>query len=151
MQSQPGSAAGRGPAAAGGADEGGAGLPEELAAITNNPQFAQLRQMVQENPALLQPMIQQLMASNPQLGQMLAQNPEILMQLLGGEGLDGLGDDDDWEGGDDPMAAFGEGGHNSTISVTPEENEAIQRVRPPLPSSRRAFGCPPLSPPLPAG
>ena len=135
MQSQPGLNAGRGAAGAGaGAAEGGAGgaLPEELAAITNNPQFAQLRQMVQENPALLQPMIQQLMANNPQLGQMLAQNPEILMQLLGGEGLDGMGDDDDWEGGDDPMAAFGEGGHNSTISVTPEENEAIQRVRPSL-------------------
>lgn len=133
MQSQPGSAA----ASGGAADAGAGALPEELAAITNNPQFAQLRQMVQENPALLQPMIQQLMASNPQLGQLLAQNPEILMQLLGGEGMGD--DDDDWEGGDDPMAAFGEGGHNSTISVTPEENEAIQRVR-----SQRFITCNPF-------
>lgn len=126
-------------------------MPAELAALVNNPQFAQLRQMVQENPALIQPMIQSLAASNPGLAQMLAANPDIMYQLLGGEGADGMGDDgdDEWEGGDDPMAAFAQGGHQS-ISVTAEENEAIQRVRPlllrlSLAPARPSLGARPLT------
>lgn len=140
MQSQPGTGAGGRSALSSGEGAGdAAGMPADLAAIANNPQFAQLRQMVQENPALIQPMIQQLAASNPGLAQALADNPEILYQLLGGEGMEGLEEGDEWEGGDDPMAAFGEGGaHNTTIAVTAEENEAIQRVRPCLSSPRPA-------------
>jgi UV excision repair protein RAD23 len=40
---------------------------EALAFLRNQPQFAQMRQLLQQNPALLAPLLQQLAASNPQL------------------------------------------------------------------------------------
>ena len=57
------------------ADLGGAGgtattpqsSEEALAFLRNQPQFAQMRQLLQQNPALLAPLLQQLAASNPQL------------------------------------------------------------------------------------
>lgn len=64
-----------------------------------------------QNPAMVQPVLQQLAASNPGIAQALAQNPEALMQLLG---LDG-------------EEAGGAGGQH-VVEVTAEENEAIQRV-----------------------
>lgn len=83
----------------------------------NNPQVQQLRELIAQNPALAQPLIQQLAASNPQLAQLFANNPDALMQLLGGEGGD-FGDD---EGGIPPGA--------NVIHITEEEQAAIQRVR----------------------
>lgn len=38
-----------------------------MAAIAQQPIFSQLRSLVQQNPALLQPFLQQLGASNPEL------------------------------------------------------------------------------------
>lgn len=58
-------------AAASGAAGAGAGArtggSSEMAAIAAQPIFGQLRQLVQQNPALLQPFLQQLGASNPEL------------------------------------------------------------------------------------
>lgn len=70
----------------------------------------QLRQQVAENPESLQPLIQQLVAGNPELGQLLASNPEMLANILGG-------------GGGDPEAPG-----VSVVNVTPEEQAAIERV-----------------------
>lgn len=89
--------------------------------------------MVQQNPALIQPLIQQLAQSNPALAQQLAENPQALYALLGGLGGDG-GDDEEWEGADELMGQFegegddGEGGHQNIVSVTEEERGAIERV-----------------------
>lgn len=46
--------------------------------------------MVQENPALIQPLLQQIATQNPQLAQLINQNPQALYELLGaaGEGED---------------------------------------------------------------
>lgn len=84
----------------------------DLSALQSNPQLEQLRQLVQQDPNMIQPLIQQIAASNPQLAQALASNPEALLQLLGGD-LEGE------EGGDLPP---------NVIEVTPEENAAIDRV-----------------------
>ncbi len=86
-----------------------------MAALQSSPQLQQLREVLQQNPALIQPIIQQLAASNPQLGQLIQQNPEALLQLLGGGG--GEGDDD----GPAPP-----GSH--VVHVTEEERAAIERV-----------------------
>lgn len=102
-----GAALGGGQAGAGGA--GGAAANLEF--LRSNPQFQQLRQVVQQQPAMLEPILQQVAAGNPQLAQMITQHPEQFMQLLA-------------EDGDDDMAAPPGG----SIAVTEEERDAIERV-----------------------
>ncbi|KAJ7287611.1 hypothetical protein C8J57DRAFT_1284415 [Mycena rebaudengoi] len=103
----------------GGAAMGGAppGAQLDLAALQNNPQIQQLRQMMAQNPALIQPLIQQLGAQNPALMQMMEQNPAAVMQLFGVDG----GDFDEGEDGPVPPGAH-------VVSVTEEERAAIQRL-----------------------
>jgi UV excision repair protein RAD23 len=98
-------------AALGGAQGGGQG-GGNLEFLRNNPQFQQLRQVVQQQPAMLEPILQQVAAGNPQLAQIITQNPEQFMQLLA-------------EDGDDDVA-LPPGAQQ--ISVTEEEREAIERV-----------------------
>jgi UV excision repair protein RAD23 len=91
-----------------------------MEAFRNNPQMAQLRQLVHENPEIIQPLIQQIVANNPVAAQALNQNPELLFQLLG-EGLEG----EDFGG----EAGEGAGGlPPGAIAITPEDDAAIQRV-----------------------
>ena len=77
--------------------------------LRNNPQFQQLRRLVQESPQMLEPILQQVGQGNPQLAALISQNPEAFLQLLS-EGADG-----------DAPQSIG-------ISVTPEEAQAIDRV-----------------------
>lgn len=101
-------------AALGGGQGGGqgGGNTANLDFLRNNPQFQQLRQVVQQQPAMLEPILQQVAAGNPQLAQIITQNPEQFMQLLA-------------EDGDDDVA-LPPGAQQ--ISVTEEEREAIERV-----------------------
>jgi UV excision repair protein RAD23 len=87
-----------------------------LDALRNNPQFQQLRQLVQTNPQFLEPIIQNIAQGNPQFAAVINQNPEAFLQLL----AEGAGDEGG-EGGALPAGA---------IQVTPEEAEAIGRVFP---------------------
>ncbi|KAJ9630782.1 UV excision repair protein rad23 [Taxawa tesnikishii (nom. ined.)] len=66
----------------------GAGAAQNLDFLRNNPQFQQLRQVVQQQPQMLEPILQQVAAGNPQLAQMITQNPEQFMQLLADDGDD---------------------------------------------------------------
>ncbi len=84
--------------------------------------MAALRQRVLENPALLQPAIQHLVENNPQLATILTQNPELLLQLLGAAGAGG-----DMEFDDEEEGGLGAGGVQ-TLSLTPEELQAVERV-----------------------
>jgi len=52
--------------------EAGAGDIENLAFLRDQPQFQQIRDMVQSNPELLQPLLFQLGQSNPQMLQVQA-------------------------------------------------------------------------------
>lgn len=90
----------------------------DVAAIQNQPQIQHLRQLMQQNPALIQPIIQELATQNPQLTQLFAQNPAALAQIFGvpPEQLDLL------EGLADELP-------QQVIEITPEERAAIQRVR----------------------
>ncbi|KIJ18739.1 hypothetical protein PAXINDRAFT_167292 [Paxillus involutus ATCC 200175] len=106
QQQQGGGALGGGAAA--GAGPGGL----DLAALRNNPQIVQLRELVLQNPALLPPLIQQLATSNPQLAQLLASEPERLGQLLG--------EDDESMGGG--------GGESVIVNITEDERAAIERL-----------------------
>lgn len=62
---------------------------------------------------MLEPILQQLGASNPQLAQLIAQNPEQFLSLLGEDADD-----------DAPLPPGAQ-----AIAVTEEERDAIERVR----------------------
>ena len=69
-----------------------------------------------QNPTMIQPLLQQVAASNPALAQAFAQNPDALHQLLG-----------------EIPGVQGEDGENlppgtHIVNVTEEERAAIQRV-----------------------
>ena len=98
-------------AAAAGAGAGGRDLGN-LDFLRNNAQFQQLRQVVQQQPQMLEPILQQLGAGNPQLAQLIAQNPDQFLSLLGEDGDD-----------DAPLPPGAQ-----AISVTEEERDAIERV-----------------------
>lgn len=95
-----------------GAGGQGAGNNANLEFLRDNPQFQQLRQVVQQQPQMLEPILQQVAAGNPQLAQIITQNPEQFMQLLAEDG--------------DGDVALPPGAQQ--ISVTEEEREAIERV-----------------------
>ncbi|KAF8161041.1 hypothetical protein B0H34DRAFT_699163 [Crassisporium funariophilum] len=94
----------------------GTGGQLNLEALRGNPQIQQLREQMAQNPAMIQPLIQQLASQNPAIAQMIAQNPEALFQLLGVEF-----EDDGGEGEHIPPGAH-------VVSVTEEERAAIQRL-----------------------
>ncbi|GAA5979732.1 hypothetical protein JCM11641_004069 [Rhodosporidiobolus odoratus] len=119
-------------AGAGAAASTGAG---ELEGLRNAPVFQQLRGLVQQNPALLQPFLQQLAASNPELLTLIERNQEDFIRFLteGAEGevdmadlLDQLGGA---EGEDVEMGGGGLGPNGEQfIQVTEEERAAIDRL-----------------------
>lgn len=94
---------------------GGGGGHGDLAGLANQPQFQQLRSLVQSNPALLEPLLQQIGQANPQLLELINQNQEAFMRMLeeGGE-MD--------EGGE--AAPPG----SQYVHVTQEERDAIERL-----------------------
>lgn len=98
--------------AQGGGAAGAAANVGNLDFLRNNPQFQQLRQVVQQQPQMLEPILQQVAAGNPQLAQLITQNPEAFMNILSEDG------------DDDVQLPPGV----QQISVTEEEREAIERV-----------------------
>ncbi|KAI1328408.1 XPC-binding domain-containing protein [Xylariaceae sp. FL0255] len=92
----------------------GAGIRDlgNLDFLRNNAQFQQLRQVVQQQPQMLEPILQQLGAGNPQLAQLISQHPEQFLQLLGEDGDD-----------DAPLPPGAQ-----AISVTEAERDAIERL-----------------------
>ncbi|XP_030551289.1 ubiquitin receptor RAD23b-like isoform X2 [Rhodamnia argentea] len=96
---------------------GGGGLGT-LDFLRNNQQFQALRSMVQANPQILQPMLQELGKQNPQLLRLIQEHHAEFLQLIN-EPLDGSeGDIFDQPEQDMPHA----------INVTPAEQEAIERL-----------------------
>ncbi|KAK8850442.1 UV excision repair protein Rad23 [Kwoniella newhampshirensis] len=105
------------PAGLGGGPGAAAGAARGLGGLEGAPQLQQLRELVQQNPALIQPLLQQIAASNPQLAQIITQNPQALYDLLGA-GPAGEGDDEDDYGGQQVMQ----------VNLTQEEAAAVERL-----------------------
>ncbi|XP_056263947.1 RAD23 homolog A, nucleotide excision repair protein a [Pseudoliparis swirei] len=96
-----------------------------LAFLRTQPQFLHMRQAIQQNPTLLPALLQQLGRENPQLLQQISQHQELFIQMLN----EPVG-----EGGEAPevgeLAAAGEeGAPVNYIQVTPQEKEAIERLK----------------------
>lgn len=92
---------------------------ETLAFLRNQPQFQHMRTLLQQNPALLPELLQQIGRSNPTLLQMISQNQEQFIAMLNETGGESGG------GGGGPRGSPGEG----VIHVTQEEKEAIDRLK----------------------
>jgi UV excision repair protein RAD23 len=89
--------------------------------LRNHPQFNLLRQMVQSNPQLLQPVLQQLGEQNPQILQLINSHQQEFIQLIN-EPVEGGA-----QGGMPGMPQGAPGGPQY-IQVTPEEKGAIDRL-----------------------
>jgi len=117
------------------ASEGG----DPLGFLRTQPQFAQMRTLVQQNPSLLPAVLQQLGATNPQLLQLINQHQQRFIEMLN-EPTDSSAPSANappGAGGMMPPAALGGGGGgggggaggNGYIQVTPEEKLAIERLK----------------------
>ncbi|KAL7332929.1 UV excision repair protein rad23 [Mucor circinelloides] len=89
-----------------------AGGNTDFSSLRNTPHFQQIRQLVQSNPALLQPLLQQLGQSNPELLRTINADPNGFLQAL----LEGAEDEEGAPPG------------SSMIQVTQEEKAAIDRL-----------------------
>lgn len=115
------------PSAQMGADLGGMGQQAEavLRNIVNHPSFAQVKQVIRNDPSAIAPILQQIEQTAPELYQIIAQNPDAFQKVIMEEG-----------GGQGMGQGMGQGGQGmvppppppGAIQVTPEEAAAIERV-----------------------
>jgi UV excision repair protein RAD23 len=98
---------------------GGAAGLGALDFLRNNPQFQALRTMVQANPQILQPMLQELGKQNPALLRLINENQAEFLRLINEAG---------GEGGEGDVLGQLAGAMPQSINVTPEEREAIDRL-----------------------
>ncbi|MGH0179980.1 UNVERIFIED_CONTAM: hypothetical protein FKN15_003094 [Acipenser sinensis] len=91
--------------------------------LRNQPQFQQMRQIIQQNPALLPALLQQLGRDNPQLLQQITQHQERFVQMLNEPFRESVGE------GEGEEAEGQESSQTNYIQVTPQEKEAIERLK----------------------
>jgi len=94
---------------------------EPLGFLRSQPQFQQMRSVVQQNPELLNTVLQQIGQSNPALLQLISQHQEEFVRML-----------------NEPVGSSGanpttpaSGGNPTThqVPVTPQDKEAIERLK----------------------
>ncbi|XP_059197660.1 RAD23 homolog A, nucleotide excision repair protein b isoform X2 [Centropristis striata] len=88
--------------------------------LRDQPQFQQMRQIIQQNPALLPALLQQLGTDNPQLLQQITQHQQRFVQMLN----EPQGEDGGRVGAVAPGSP-----HTNLIQVTAQEKEAIERLK----------------------
>ncbi|XP_034047866.1 UV excision repair protein RAD23 homolog B isoform X3 [Thalassophryne amazonica] len=99
--------------------------------LRNQPQFHVMRQLIQQNAALLPALLQEIGRENPELLQEISNHQEQFIQMLNepnpetapavsGGGAGGVVD---------LPAGAPSGGHTGYIQVTPQEKEAIERLK----------------------
>ena len=137
----PAAAAAAGGGGSGGGGGGGSGgepqtAEEALAFLRDQEQFQQMKALLQQNPNMLNAVLQQIGSSNPQLLQLISQNQEAFIRMIN--------EPDNSRGGGGGSAAAGGGGAgggsaggaegmlgSGVIQVTSQDKEAIERVSAP--------------------
>ncbi|KAI4385929.1 hypothetical protein MLD38_003914 [Melastoma candidum] len=100
-----------------GAGAGAAGA-NTLDFLRNSQQFQALRAMVQANPQILQPMLQELGNQNPHLMRLIQEHQTDFLRLI----------NEPVEGGEGNILGQLAASMPQAVSVTPEEREAIERL-----------------------
>ncbi|KAI3778941.1 hypothetical protein L2E82_08331 [Cichorium intybus] len=96
---------------------GGGGGGGNLDFLRNSPQFQAFRAMVQANPQILQPMLQELGKQNPHLVRLIQEHQADFLRLI----------NEPVEAGENPLGQLGAAVPQS-VTVTPEERESIERL-----------------------
>lgn len=124
-------AAGAAAAAAGGASGASAGAAAGGAGdlgLTDDAQMGLLRTALQNNPELIQPLLEQLAASNPQIAALIQEDPErFLRTFLGGAGGEDLGFEFEDGEGEEGAGGADEPG-TVRIELTEQDENAINRL-----------------------
>ena len=123
-----GGAAGAGAGTTGVGAGSGAGAGAGLGG-GDDQQMQLLRAALQSNPELIQPLLEQLAASNPQIANLIQQDPETFIRTFLGAGGEDLGFEIEGEEG-----AIGEGGEGADpegtvrIQLSEQDQNAINRL-----------------------
>ncbi|KAK4260860.1 hypothetical protein QN277_003924 [Acacia crassicarpa] len=96
---------------------GGAGAGN-LDFLRNSQQFQALRAMVQANPQILQPMLQELGKQNPHLMRLIQEHQADFLRLI----------NEPMEGGEGNLLGQLANAVPQSVTVTPEERQAIERL-----------------------
>ncbi|CAH1111942.1 unnamed protein product [Psylliodes chrysocephalus] len=115
-----------------GVDERQSDTDDPLAFLRTQPQFQQMRQVIQQNPQLLNAVLQQIGQTNPALLQLISQNQESFVRMLnepagGGGGAQTPGSGAALSTGGAQAAAGGP--PQGMIQVTPQDKDAIERLK----------------------
>jgi UV excision repair protein RAD23 len=94
-----------------------------LDALRNNAQFQSLLGLVQANPQILQPLLQELGKQNSQIMQLIQENQEEFLRLIN-EPLDA-----DEENEMNLLDQIADGVQPPNIEITPEDDEALLRLQ----------------------
>lgn len=115
---------------------GGGSEEDPLAFLRSQPQFQQMRQVIQQNPQLLNAVLQQIGQTNPALLQLISQNQEAFVRMLNEPAAPGGGTPASpvtaGQGGTGEAGTGAGGGSmfaSGVIQVTPQDKEAIERLK----------------------
>jgi len=112
----------------GGTVGGPIGGEDPLQFLRSQPQFAQMRNLLQQNPNLLAPLLQQLAQSNPQLLQLINQHQNEFYEMIQ-EPVDETASATSGSSAGSQASAGGQRQGSSYVTVTQQEREAIDRLK----------------------
>lgn len=106
-----------------------------LAFLRNQEEFQQMKRLLQQNPGMLNALLQNIGQSNPELLQIISQNQEAFIRMINESddgstsGSGGTGSGGRSGSGRTPAAGEEHLGESGVIQVSPQDKEAIERLK----------------------
>lgn len=98
---------------------------DPLAFLRDQPQFQQMRAVIQQNPSLLNAVLQQIGQTNPALLQAISQHQQAFVRMLNEPASGAAADADNPEQPQQPQQPL----PTNVIQVSPQDKEAIERLK----------------------
>ena len=102
-----------------------------MAFLRNQEEFQQMKRLLQQNPGMLNALLQNIGQSNPELLQIISQNQEAFIRMINESddgSTSGTGSGGRSGSGRTPAAGEEHLGESGVIQVSPQDKEAIERV-----------------------